>query len=85
MMKLSEFVLTHTKGGGLLSKEYFAEVSVTTGFLWWKRTERRKIYREGGYWSFMDSGEFTPKFQAEALERAYRARESLRELEQEKQ
>jgi hypothetical protein len=81
MMKLSEFVLTHTKGGPL-NREYFAEVSVTTGFLWWKRTERRKIYREGGYWRFMDSGKFTPTLQVECLESAYRARESLRLLEQ---
>jgi hypothetical protein len=82
MMKLSEFVLTHTKGGPL-NREYFAEVSVTTGFLWWKRTERRKIYRECiGFWRFLDSGEFTPVLQAERLERAYRARESLRLLEQ---
>lgn len=84
-MKLSDFVLTHTKGDSLLSKEYFAEVSVTTGFLWWKRTERRKIYREIiGFWRFLDSGEYTPLLQAERLESAYRDRESLRKLEQEK-
>ena len=77
-MKLSEFVLTHTKGKNALDLEYFADVSVTTGALWWKKTERRKIRREyAGSWHFVDTGEFTPSFQAEQLERAYAARESL--------
>jgi hypothetical protein len=77
-MKLSEFVLTHTNGKSPLDWEYFADVSVTTGALWWKRTERRKIWREyAGSWHFVDTGEFTPGFQAENLARAYAARESL--------
>lgn len=77
-MKLSEFVLTHTKGNSLMDLEYFADVSVTTGALWWKKTECRKIHRNyAGSWHFVDTGKFTPGFQAEELERAYKARESL--------
>ena len=77
-MKLSDFVLTHTKGKSPLDLEYFADVSVTTGSLWWKRTERRKIRREYiGAWHFVDTGKFTPEFQAEELARAYAARESI--------
>lgn len=73
-MKLSEFVLTRIEGKNPLDLEYFADVSVTTGMLWWKKTERRKIYREYvGFWYFVDTGEFLPQCQAEALERAYKA------------
>ena len=77
-MTLSEFVLTHTKGKKALDREYFADVSVTTGALWWKRTERHKIRRDyTGFWHFVDTGKFTPGFQAENLARAYAARASL--------
>lgn len=80
-MKLSEFVLTHTKGKNPTDWEYFADVSVTTGVLWWKKTERRKIRRAfAGAWHFVDTGKFTPGCQAEDLARAYAARESLRAL-----
>jgi hypothetical protein len=80
-MKLSEFVLTHTKGKSPTDLEYFADVSVTTGLLWWKKTERRKIRREYcGEWHFVDTGKFTPGSQAEELARAYAARESLSTL-----
>ena len=78
MMKLSEFVLTHTKGNNPTNWEYFADVYVTTGALWWKKTERCKIRRKyAGSWHFVDTGKFTPGFQAEDLARAYAARESL--------
>ena len=81
-MILSEFVLTHTKGRNALDWVYFAAVSVTTttGALWWKRTScaRRTIMRKySGGWYFVDTGEFTPGYQAEQLERSYRAREEL--------
>jgi hypothetical protein len=79
-MKLSEFVLTHTKeGSSLLDFEYFADVSVTSRSGWFgKKTERRKIHRHyGSYWHFVDDGNYTPAGQAEALERAYKAKESL--------
>lgn len=81
-MILSEFVLTHTKGQSPLDLVYFADVSVTTtaGVLWWKKkhVERRKIAREYvGCWHFVDNGQLCPGFQAENLERSYRAREKL--------
>lgn len=81
-MILSEFVLTHTKGRSPTDWVYFADVSVTTttGVLWWKKkhVERRKITREyWGFWHFVDNGKHCPGFQAEALERSYRAREKL--------
>ena len=83
MMKLSEFELTHTKGESPSDWEYFAEVTVTSGVLWWKKTERRKIHREcAGFWHFIDTGEFTPGHQAENLYRGCAAREILRSLEQ---
>lgn len=82
-MKLSEFVLIHTTGRDRLDAVYFAQVTVTTdtGMLWWKRrrVERRTISR-GHFslsWYFVDTGEFTPAFQAETLERAYRAAREL--------
>jgi len=76
-MKMSEFVLTHTIGSGW-DKQFYADVSVTTGVLWWKRVERRKIVRPNpGFWYFLDTGEFVPGFQAENLERSYRAKENL--------
>jgi hypothetical protein len=80
-MKITEFVLTETKGSSTFDLVYFAEVLVSTGFLWWKRAERRKIAREfGGYWYFVDTGEFTPGFQVETLARAYKAQLNLRRL-----
>lgn len=74
-MKLSNFVLKNTKGTNPLDWEFFAEVDVTSGFLWWKKTERRDIYREyGSMWIFADTGEYTPLLQAETLARAWKAR-----------
>jgi hypothetical protein len=78
-MKLSEFVLTHTIGKSPADWEFFADVTVTSGFLWWKRTRRRQIHRKfSECWHFVDTGEFTPSWQAETLERAYRAQEQLK-------
>lgn len=74
-MKLSNFTLTNTKGRSALDLEYFAEVDVTTGALWWKKTERKQIRREyAGFWHFVDNGEFTPNRQAETLARAWKAK-----------
>ncbi len=82
-MKLSEFVLTETKGKNAIDWVYFADVTVTTetGALWWKKKhiDRTKITREyTGSWHFVDNGQFTPGHQAEELERSYRAKELLR-------
>ena len=81
-MFLSEFVLTHTKGKSPLDLVYFASVSVAieSGALWWKTksVDRKTISRNyAGSWFFVDSGKYTPGFQAEELERAYHARKDL--------
>lgn len=77
-MKITEFVLTKTKGKSALDWEYFADVSVTTGMLWWKKTERRKVCRKyANFWYFVDNGEYTPGIQVERLARAYEAKASL--------
>ncbi len=77
-MKLSNFVLTHTIGKDPLDRELFAQVDVTTGFLWFKKTTKKIIFRKylGCLWRFMDTGQMTPDNQAEDLERAWRAMES---------
>jgi hypothetical protein len=38
------------------------EVQVTTGFLWWKRTEWREVFlpEYSELWRWADTGEFTP-------------------------
>ena len=78
-MILSDFVLTGFSYGGLRDSFCFAEVTVTTttGALWWKKTHtsRRKIARErfGVLWFFVDDGTHTPGFQAEDLERSFKA------------
>ena len=77
-MKLSNFKLIKTKGKSPLDWEYFAEVDVETGVLWWKKTDKRVIRREFmGMWHFVDSGEFTPGFQAETLARAWKAQTGM--------
>lgn len=73
-MKLSNFKLVKTKGKNSLDYEFFAEVDVTTGFLCWKKTERKIIRREyAGFWHFTDTGKHCPGFQAENLARAWKA------------
>lgn len=73
-MKLSNFVLTRKKGKNALDWEFFADVDVTTGLLWWKKTERKEIRRKyAGHWHFVESGEFTPGVQAETLAQAWEA------------
>ena len=75
-MELSEFVLTHVVGKDPLTWEYFADVTVTTRQFFSKKVQRRKIHREfAGGWHFMDNGEWCF---AEPLERAYKARETLK-------
>jgi hypothetical protein len=82
-MILSDFVLTGFSHGGAGGSLCFAEVTVTTttGALWWKKahTLRRKIarYRFGVLWFFVDDGTPTPGFQAENLERSFKATNQL--------
>ena len=82
-MILSDFLMTHqAKGESLFDRVYFANVQVTTqtGSLWWRRRNvvRRDIARGlSGLWYFVDNGEFCPSYQAESLERSYKARKVL--------
>jgi hypothetical protein len=82
-MKLSNFVPTRTVDNARPYPVYFAlvDVTTTTGHLWWKKTHRvtRGIIKSSGEcWYFVDTGEWTPGFQVETLERAYKAQEMLK-------
>ena len=72
-MRISDFELLGTVGQGL-DLNYLAGVTVTTGWLFWRKSSRRQIFRElGNHWVFADTGEFCPKFQCSNLERVWRA------------
>jgi len=79
-MKITEFVLTDRIKNGYTLEDLYASVSVTTGMLWWKKTERRKIFKSASslFWKFLDTGKYTPGFQVEALADAARAQEILK-------
>ena len=73
-MKFSNFILTKTKGTNPFDWEYFATVTVTTGYLWWRRVVTREIRRVyGGWWHFTDTGKMTPGDQVCDLARAWSA------------
>jgi len=72
-MQISNFKLIKTKGTNACNKEFTATIDVTTGFLWWKKTKTRTIFREyGSYWYFTDTGEYIPGFKVEKLGRQHR-------------
>lgn len=56
-----------------------AVIDITTGILWWKRTKTVEVVRElpMGYWFFLDTGNWCPGFEVEALERAYKIKQNL--------
>lgn len=73
-MKLSNFALEKVEGDSALNKKFFASVDVTTGFIF-KKTEKKSIMRKyGGRWVFVETGEYTPTFQAESLARSWSAK-----------
>ncbi len=73
-MKLSNFQVVRVDGKTALDKKLHATVDVTSGALWWKRTVNRPIVREyAGLFRFSDTGELTPGFEAEELQRRYSA------------
>jgi hypothetical protein len=79
-MKLSNFKFTHCTGSIVACDRIdFAEVDVETGALWWRNTRRRAIFRQWGnpHWAFVDTGEFTPEYQAEKLAAAATAQAAL--------
>ena len=74
-MKISNFKVLDNNGLKL------AEIDVETGIFFWKKKIRKQIARSiGGYWYFVDSGEYTPAYQAEEAERAYKAQIALTAL-----
>jgi len=73
-MKVSNFKLEKTTGKSVLDKVFTASVDVTTGILFWKKTERKQITRKyAGYWHFTDTGVFTTGRDVENLARAWKA------------
>jgi hypothetical protein len=78
-MKVSNFKITKTIAKGIHGDLCFGEVDVTTGFLWWEKTEVKQIFKECYYWRFLDTGEYIPLLALEALESVYRAQQSLRQ------
>lgn len=71
-MKISNFKHIETTGKNALSWRFIATVDVTTG-LFFKHTETVEVQREYGstYWRFTSSGEHTPDFCIENLEKSY--------------
>jgi hypothetical protein len=80
-MTLSDFVLVKRTGSSPIDWVYVADVTVFTrhAWLWWICcTERRAIARKfAGSWYFVDTGQYCPGFQAEALERSDNARRAM--------
>ena len=71
-MQLSNFVLIRTEGSSPSNYSFFAEVDVETGFLFWKKKERKQIAKDfAGQWAFVDTGQYTPGWQAQELARSY--------------
>lgn len=57
-MRYSNYRNPVVTGTNLLNKKLTAEVDVTTGFLFWKKTETRRIGREAlQFYVFLDTGE----------------------------
>ena len=67
-MRISDFEMIGRTEGKFDERFEFATVVVTTGYLWWKKSELRTVARQlGETWFFIDSGELTPVFQVEKL------------------
>ena len=65
-MKIKKFV--YTKIGD--DKDYsYAEITVESGVLFWKKTETKKIFKPkfSSYWRYLDNGKFTEGFDVEDM------------------
>lgn len=49
------------------SAAYVAKVDVTTGYLWWKKTETKEVGSSFSIWHFLKTGKLTPRFEVENL------------------
>lgn len=79
-MKITNFRNYVTPGREKAFVEVFATatVDVTTGVLWWEKTETKDVARRvGGGWYFADTGRVAPKYLVEGLENAYLAEVEL--------
>lgn len=56
----------------------FASIDVTTGFLWWSKTERKEIAKTSINWFFIEDGKLCPMWGCEELSMAYDAKEALK-------
>ena len=73
-MKLSNFKLIRTEKVCNVDFKFFGEVDVTTGILWFKKTETKNIYRAiADMWYFSDTGLICPFFQIYQLVRVWNA------------
>lgn len=75
-MKIKKFVYTKIGGG----KDYsFAEITVESGVLFWKKTETKTIFKPkfSSYWRYLDNGKFTEGFDVEDIEASALARRRL--------
>ena len=62
-------------GKNTLDWKFRATVDVTTGFLYWKKTETVEVFKNYiGNWFFTDTGKFTPDDVVEELARSYQAK-----------
>lgn len=80
-MKISNFRLTKVAGNSPLSWRFYALVTVTTTT---KKLFRKPVCLDRDHevsrtyaasWVFVDTGEFTPGSQVEALERSFEAKQ----------
>lgn len=82
-MRLSEFELVETTHDGERygngSKTFIATITVTKGFLFFKKVTRVKVFKHylNVDWRFLEGGKHTPGFQCENLARAYAAQNGL--------
>ncbi len=78
-MILSDYREVSQIDTGLASYLKVAEVTVTTGKWFWKRSTRRQIARPSvGFWRFVDTGELCPGSQAHELESSFDAKRWIR-------
>jgi hypothetical protein len=62
---------------------YFADITVVSGFLWWKKEEVREVCSPRmDYWFFTDTGKWTPEEEMRLLVLSYKARSRVEALHQ---
>jgi hypothetical protein len=72
-MKITNFRLTERTGRGELDRKFKGLVTVETG-IFFKKTKDRAIYKGfGRHWRFVDTGEYTPNFIVEKLQKRFEA------------